>query len=169
MAKIRILSYPDPKLKRVGKKVTVVNDEIRKIIDTMFETNYGTENCAALAATQLDFADAFAITVIDLSEEKNEPLCLINPEIIHSEGEQFEYEGCMSVFPNHIHERVKRANRITVKALNQQGEPIEFTAEGYMAKCIQHEVDHLNGLTYLDRLSPLKRERILDKIRRIKK
>lgn len=169
MAKIRILSYPDIKLKRVGKKVTVVNDEIKKIIADMFETHYATENCAALAATQLDFVDPPAITVIDFSEKKNEPLCFINPEIVHSEGEQAEYEGCMSVYPDHIHEKVKRAERVTVKALNEKGEAIEFTAEGYMAKCLQHEIDHLNGLTYLDRLSPLKRERIVDKIRRLRK
>ncbi|MCD6045776.1 MAG: def1 [Gammaproteobacteria bacterium] len=169
MAKVRILSYPDPKLKRVGKKVTVIDDAIKKIIADMFETDYGTQNCAALAATQLDFDNPPAITVIDLSEKKNEPLCLINPVITHSEGEQFEYEGCMSVYPDHIHERVKRAARVTVKALNEQGVEIEFTAEGYMAKCLQHEIDHLNGLTYLDRLSPLKRERILDKIRRLRK
>lgn len=169
MAKVRILSYPDPKLKRVGKTVTVVDDEIKTIIAAMFETHYGTENCAALAATQLDFDNPPAITVIDFSEQKNEPLCLINPEIIHSEGEQLEYEGCMSVYPDHIHERVKRATHVTVKALNEKGETIEFKAEGYMAKCLQHEIDHLNGLTYLDRLSPLKRERIVDKIRRLQK
>ena len=169
MSKVRILSYPDLKLKRVGKKVTLVDDEIKKIIADMFETHYATENCAALAATQLDLVDPPAITVIDFSAEKNKPLCFINPEIIHSEGEQAEYEGCMSVYPDHIHEKVKRAQRVTVKALNEKGETIEFTAEGYMAKCLQHEIDHLNGLTYLDRLSPLKRERIVDKIRRLRK
>lgn len=169
MTKIRILDYPDPKLKRVGKKVDVVNDEVKKIIADMFETHYGTENCAALAATQLDFADPLAITVIDFSENKDDPLCLINPEIIESDGEQFEYEGCMSVYPDHLHERVKRAERVVVSALNEQGERIELSAEGFMAKCLQHEIDHLNGLTYLDRLSPLKRQRLLDKLHKIKK
>jgi len=169
MTKIRILDYPDPKLKRVGKKVDVVNDEVKKIIADMFETHYGTENCAALAATQLDFAEPLAITVIDFSENKDDPLCLINPEIIESDGEQFEYEGCMSVYPDHLHERVKRAERVVVSALNEQGERIELSAEGFMAKCLQHEIDHLNGLTYLDRLSPLKRQRLLDKLYKIKK
>ena len=167
MTKVRILEYPDPKLKRVGKKVENVNDEVKQVIADMFETHYATENCAALAATQLDFAEPYAITVIDFSEEKNQPLCLINPEIIDSEGEQFEYEGCMSVYPDYCHERVKRSDKVMVKALNENGEPIEMTAEGYMAKCLQHEIDHLNGLTYLDRLSPLKRERLVDKIRKI--
>ncbi len=169
MTKIRILDYPDPKLKRVGKKVDVVNEEVKKIIADMFETHYGTENCAALAATQLDFAEPLAITVIDFSENKDDPLCLINPEIIESDGEQFEYEGCMSVYPDHLHERVKRAERVVVSALNEQGERIELSAEGFMAKCLQHEIDHLNGLTYLDRLSPLKRQRLLDKLYKIKK
>ncbi|MBY0376974.1 MAG: peptide deformylase [Gammaproteobacteria bacterium] len=169
MTKIRILDYPDPKLKRIGRKVEVVNDEVKQVIADMFETHYATENCAALAATQLDFADPWAITVIDFSENKDDPLCLINPEIIESDGEQFEYEGCMSVYPDHLHERVKRADRIVVSALNEQGERIELSAEGYMAKCLQHEIDHLNGLTYLDRLSPLKRQRLLDKLHKVKK
>lgn len=169
MTKIRILDYPDPKLKRIGRKVEVVNDEVKQVIADMFETHYATENCAALAATQLDFADPWAITVIDFSENKDDPLCLINPEIIESDGEQFEYEGCMSVYPDHLHERVKRADRVVVSALNEQGERIELSAEGYMAKCLQHEIDHLNGLTYLDRLSPLKRQRLLDKLHKVKK
>lgn len=169
MTKIRILDYPDPKLKRVAKKVDVVDDAVRQVIADMFETHYGTENCAALAATQLDFAEPLAITVIDFSENKDDPLCLINPEIIESDGEQFEYEGCMSVWPDHLHERVKRAERVVVSALNEQGERIELSAEGYMAKCLQHEIDHLNGLTFLDRLSPLKRQRLIDKLYKIKK
>lgn len=169
MTKIRILDYPDPKLKRIGRKVEVVNDEVKQVIADMFETHYATENCAALAATQLDFADPWAITVIDFSENKDDPLCLINPEIIESDGEQFEYEGCMSVYPDHLHERVKRADRVVVSALNEQGERIELSAEGYMAKCLQHEIDHLNGLTYLDRLSPLKRQRLLEKLHKVKR
>ncbi len=169
MTKIRILDYPDAKLKRIGKKVEVINEEIKQVIADMFETHYATENCAALAATQLDFADPWAITVIDFSENKDEPLCLINPEIVKMEGEQFEYEACMSVHPDHLRERVKRAERIVVQALNERGEPIELSAEGFMAKCLQHEIDHLNGMTYLDRISPLKRERLLEKLRKTRR
>ncbi len=169
MARIRILQYPDPRLKTLGKKVDLVDEKVKQIIADMFETHYNTDNCAALAATQLDFQDPLAITVIDFSQHKNEPLCLINPEIIDRQGEQFEAEGCMSVYPDHIHERVKRAERVVVKALNEKGETIEFSAEGYMAKCLQHEIDHLNGLLFLDRLSLLKRELIREKIRKLLK
>ena len=157
--------YPDPKLKRIGDEVKQVNQEISDIITDMFETKYNTENCAALAATQLDLNPAYRITVIDLSEKGDSPLCLINPVIVESRGEQNELEGCMSVFPSYIHEKVKRAMYIKVRAMDREGKPIELEAEGYLAKCIQHEVDHLNGLIYLDRLSKLKRERIDKKIK----
>ena len=169
MAIIKILQYPDPKLKRVGKLVEKVDDHIKKIVDDMFETHYNTKDCAALAATQLDFDVAYKITVIDFSEEKNQPLCLINPEIIETEGEQYQIEGCMSVFPNAICEKVKRAQKIKVKALDREGKPFEMEAEGFMAKCIQHELDHLNGKVYLDRLSRLKRSRVAHKIQQFLK
>lgn len=167
MTMIPILDYPDPRLRRVGKKVTEVNDEIKQIVADMFETLYGSENCAALAATQLAFDEPYHITVIDLSSAKNEPMCLINPEISESEGEQHEHEGCMSVYPGYIHEKVKRAYKIRVTALNEKGEPLDFIAEGYLAKCIQHEMDHLNGRTYLDRISSLKRTRLEKKINKV--
>jgi peptide deformylase len=168
MAKIRILQYPDPRLKTKAILVEKVDDEIKKIVADMFETHYATENCAALAATQLDFEKPYRITVIDFSPEKNQPLCLINPEIIASEGQMSEEEGCMSVSGG-IYESVKRAAKIKVRALNQEGETIEFEAEGFMAKCIQHELDHLDGVLFIDRLSSLKRQRVdkkLDKYRR---
>lgn len=170
MATYKILSYPDFGLKRIGKRVEVVDDHIREIIDNMFETHYNTENCAALAATQLDIPDAPAITVIDFSDEKNQPLCLINPEIIEREGEDTELEGCMSVFPSFFHDKVTRATKIKVRALDRDGKSFEFGAEGFMAKCIQHEIDHLQGRVFLDHLSPLKRklaDKKLDKIKRL--
>jgi peptide deformylase len=169
MTKIRILHYPDPRLKTKGETVeNVKSEEVQKVIDDMFETHYGTENCAALAATQLDFKHPKRITVIDFSAQKDQPLCLVNAEIVESEGEMMEEEGCMSV-PGGIYEKVRRAAKIKVRALDREGNPIEFTAEGYMAKCIQHELDHLNGIIFLDRLSPFKRHRVdkkLEKYRR---
>lgn len=169
MAILKILQYPDKRLQRVAQPVIEVNEQVQKIVDDMLETHYNAENCAALAATQLDMPDPPRITVIDFSENKDQPLCLINPEIIAREGEQYEIEGCMSVMPKFIHERVKRANKIKVRALDRTGQSIEFAAEGFMAKCIQHEVDHLNGKLYIDHLSQLKRDRVKSKLNKLKK
>ncbi len=161
MAMLKILQYPNPKLKRRGKKVAKIDDNIRKIIADMFETLYNSENCAALAACQLDLADPPHITVIDLSPDKTQPMCLVNGEIIAREGEMHEEEGCMSV-PASTFEKVKRSHKIKVRALDQEGKPQEFEAEGYLAKCVQHELDHLDGRIFLDRLSSLKRK-LVDK------
>lgn len=166
MAKFKILQYPDKRLKRVAVPVETFDDTIQKVIDDMFETHYAATNCAALAATQLDMPIAWRITVIDYSPDKNQPLCLVNPKIIHSEGEQFEYEGCMSVYPDLIHEKVRRAMKITVQAQNRHGEPFELQAEGFFAKCIQHEVDHLDGNIYLDHLHKIKLDRIQRKLKK---
>lgn len=165
---LKILQYPDPRLKTVAQLVEQFDDTIQHIIDDMFETHYHTENCAALAATQLDIADPKQITVIDFSQDHNQPLCLINAEIIHREGEQNEEEGCMSVSGG-IYEKVTRAAKIRVRALDRYGKPLEFEAEGFMAKCIQHELDHLNGIIFLDRLSSLKRQRIDKRIEKVRK
>jgi len=169
MTILKILQYPDPRLAKKARRVTNLDAAVQKIIDDMFETHYNTENCAALAATQLDLADPPHITVIDFSATKDQPLCLINGEVIERKGEQFELEGCMSVMPNYIHERVKRAAEIVVRALDRNGQVITFSAEGYMAKCIQHELDHLDGKLYIDHLSALKRDRIRNKIKKIRK
>lgn len=170
MAIIRILQYPDPRLRKKGEWVDKVDDVIRKIVDDMFETHYNTANCAALAATQLDFQDPKRITVIDFSPEKDKPLCLINPKIIAREGDIIEPEGCMSV--REAYEKVKRSAKITVQALDREGSPIEFVAEGFMAKCIQHEIDHLDGILFIDHLPGLKRYKIdeaIEKLNRRKK
>ncbi len=166
MAKVKILNYPDPRLKKNGQPVNQLDDATQQVISDMFETHYATHNCAALAATQLDFQKPLAITVIDYSQEKNEPMCLINPEIIDASGEQFEFEGCMSVYPDVFHEKVKRAQWIKVRAMDEKGDIKEFEAEGYLAKCIQHEIDHLHGLLFLDRLSPVKRKMVEQKIKK---
>ncbi len=176
MALIRILQYPDPRLKTQAKKVEQFDDpKIQQIIDDMFETHYAADNCAALAATQLDLIDPPHITVIDFSTTKDQPLCLINGEVIAREGEHSEEEGCMSVGCDlgiGVYEKVSRPAKISVKAFDRHGKRLEFEAEGFMAKCIQHELDHLNGMIFLDHLSNLKRRRLekkLDKLKKIKR
>ena len=162
---LKILQYPDPRLKRVAKKVKHFDAAFQKVVDEMFELHYATPNCAALAATQLDMEPAWHVTVIDYSAEKNQPVCLVNAEIVDREGDQIEYEGCMSVFPDVLHEKVKRSMKIKVKAQDRHGKPLEFEAEGYFAKCVQHELDHLEGLIYLNRLSNIKLDRIHRKMK----
>jgi peptide deformylase len=166
MALLTILQFPDARLRRTAKPVAVIDEHIQAIIDDMFAANYAADNCAALAATQLDLADPPCITVIDLSQDKNQPVCLINPKIIERIGEQYEMEGCMSVGPGYIYDKVKRAAKIRVQALDRQGNELDFVAEGYYAKCIQHELDHLDGKLYIDHLSQLKRDRIRCKLRK---
>lgn len=171
MAILRILQYPDPRLRTKAKKVDVFDDRIKKIIADMFETHYAQENCAALAATQLDIQDPPMITVIDFSENRNQPLCLVNAEIVEREGTQTQEEGCMSVAAeNHsIFEKVTRSQKIRVKALDQNGKPLDFIAENFMAKCIQHELDHLQGKIFIDHLSRLKRSRLENKLIKLRR
>lgn len=168
MAIIRILHYPDKLLQRKAKKVTEFDDKLQKIIDDMFETHYSQENCAALAATQLDIANAPHVTVIDFSDNKDEPLCLVNGEIIERSGEMHEFEGCMSVVGG-IYEKVKRAAKIKVRAQDRYGKPMEFEATEFMAKCIQHELDHLDGVLFIDRLSSLKRHMVDKKVNKLRR
>lgn len=160
MAMIPILQYPEPRLKNKGTTVTDFGPETQKIIDDMFETLYSSENCAALAMTQLDYEHPKRITVIDFSTNKDQPLCLVNPEYTPLTDEIMdEAEGCMSV-PGGIYEPVGRPRKVLVKAQDRFGEPLEFEAEDFMAKCVQHETDHLNGTIFIDRLSKLKRQRV---------
>lgn len=166
MTIVKILQYPDPRLRTKGKKVTDFGKETQQMIDDMFETHYATANCAALACTQLDFKNPKHITVIDFSEQKNQPLCLVNAEIIEKSGEQTSPEGCMSVSGG-AYEKVTRAAKIHVKAQDRFGKPLDFEAEGFMAKCIQHELDHLNGKLFIEYLSYLKRMLIKKKIEKL--
>src|SRR3990167_8732150 len=167
MTIVRILQYPDPRLRKKGEKVTdFASKEIQQMIDDMFETHYATDNCAALACTQLDFKKPKHITVIDFSENKNQPLCLVNAEIIEKIGTETSGEGCMSV-KGGAYEKVTRAAKIKVKAQDRHGKEIIFEADGFMAKCIQHELDHLNGKLFIDHLSSLKRDRIRKKIEKL--
>lgn len=168
MTIIAILQYPDKRLGTRAKTVSNVQDpQIQKTIDDMFETLYNTPNCAGLAATQLDIADPYRITVIDVSENKKEPLCLINPEIISGDEEVTQWEACMSVYPDTIHGQVTRPSKIVARALDREGKSMEIKAEGLLAKCIQHEIDHLNGRLYLSHLSPLKQQMIDKKVAKL--
>ena len=155
---LEILKYPDKRLRTVAKPVENVNSEIKKQVKDMFETMYDAPGIG-LAATQVNFHQR--LIVVDVSEECNEPLCLINPEIIEKNGEIEWEEGCLSV-PNY-YESVKRANEIKVSALNELGQSFEIEASEMLAVCIQHEMDHLNGILFVDHLSKLKQKRLKKK------
>ncbi len=159
MALLEILKHPDARLRKKSIAVTEVTDEIRKVVDDMFETMYAAPGIG-LASIQVN--EPSSIVVIDVSEEKNEPLCLINPEIITSDGVEEHEEGCLSV-PG-IYESVKRAEQVTVKALDREGMPFELKADGILAICIQHELEHLDGKLFVDHLSRLKQQRIRTKL-----
>ena len=155
---LEILKYPDKRLRTVAKAVENVNSEIKKQVKDMFETMYDAPGIG-LAATQVNFHQR--LIVVDVSEECNEPICLINPEIIEKNGEIAWEEGCLSV-PNY-YESVKRANEIKVSALNELGQSFEIEASEMLAVCIQHEMDHLNGILFVDHLSKLKQKRLKKK------
>lgn len=169
MAMIPILQYPNP---RLAEKAVPVEDvlapEIQTMIADMFETLYGSENCAALAASQLDLKQQAAphITVIDFSENKDQPLCLVNAKITERSGQTDTPEGCMSV-PFGTYEKTKRSEKIHVIALDQHGKTLDFDADGFMAKCIQHELDHLDGKLFIDYLSSFKRQRVDQRIQKL--
>lgn len=160
MALLKILEFPDPRLRTIAEPVDVVDDEIRTLIDDMFETMYDAPGIG-LAATQVNIHKR--IVVIDISEDNSEPLVLINPEyeLLTDEQEQMQ-EGCLSV-PG-FYETVERPNRIRLKALDRDGKPYELIAEELLAVCIQHELDHLNGKLFVDHISRLKRDRIRSKL-----
>ena len=163
MAKLQILHFPDERLRIVAKPVDVVDDSIRQLVDDMFETMYDAPGIG-LAATQVNVHKR--VIVIDVSHEKNQPLCLINPEIIAKDGIEEREEGCLSV-PG-IYETVQRADHIRVRALDRDGNPFELETGDLLAVCIQHEMDHLAGKLFVDYLSPLKRNRIKKKLEKQK-
>jgi peptide deformylase len=161
MALLPILEYPDPRLKKVAAPVTAFTPDLVKLVRDMAETMYAAPG-VGLAATQVDVHKR--VIVIDVSEAKDDLLVLVNPEIVSAEGEAECEEGCLSV-PGY-YDKVTRAARITVRARDERGEPIERTAEGLLAVCIQHEMDHLVGKVFVDYLSPLKRARLAAKQRK---
>jgi peptide deformylase len=160
MANLPILRYPDPRLHLVAKPVAAVDERIRRLVDDMLETMYAADG-VGLAATQVDVHER--VIVLDTSDMRNEPLVLINPELI-SRSDEMSYsdEGCLSV-PT-IYDKVARHARVKVRALNRAGEWREFEAEGMLAICVQHEMDHLMGKVFVEYLSPLKRARIKTKM-----
>ena len=155
---LNILKYPDKRLRTIAKPVVSVDETIKQQVKDMFETMYEAPGIG-LAATQVNFHQR--IIVIDISDQCNEPICLINPEIIEESGEIQCEEGCLSV-PDY-YEIVVRANDIKVKALNQNGESFELEASEMLSVCIQHEIDHLNGILFVDHLSKLKQKRLKKK------
>jgi peptide deformylase len=159
MARLPIVEFPDPRLRTVARPVQAVDGRIRQLIDDMFETMYEAPGIG-LAATQVDVHER--LLVLDVSEDKSYPMVFINPEILSAEGSQVYQEGCLSV-PG-IYADVKRAEKIVVRALDRDGQPFELTAEGLLAVCIQHEMDHLAGKVFVDYLSPLKRELVRKKL-----
>jgi peptide deformylase len=161
VAKRSILLYPDPRLHTVAQPVPQVDEEIRKLIKDMAETMYAAPGIG-LAATQVDVHKR--VIVVDTSPAHDDLKALINPSIIEATGESDCEEGCLSV-PG-IYDKVRRAQRIRVRALGLNNETFELEAEGLQAVCIQHEMDHLDGKVFVDKLSRLKRERILTKIRK---
>ena len=159
MALLNILHFPDPRLRTVAKPVVEFDDNLCLLVSDMFETMYAAPGIG-LAATQVD--RHIRLLVLDVSENRSAPRCLINPEILEAEGEEEMDEGCLSV-PG-FYETVRRAEHIRVKAQDESGETHEFEAEGLEAVCIQHEMDHLEGKLFVDYLSNLKRDRIRTKL-----
>jgi len=160
MSLLPILEFPDPRLRKKAEPVEHVDDALRQVLDDMVETMYHAEGIG-LAATQVNVHQR--MLVIDISEERNSPMVFINPEITIIDPEPLGHEeGCLSV-PGY-YELVTRPRKVRVNALDKQGNPFELVAEGILAVCIQHEVDHLNGKLFVDYISSLKRERIRSKL-----
>ena len=160
MTILPILCYPDPRLHKVAKPVAAVDDRIRTLTQDMLATMYDAHGIG-LAATQIDVHER--VIVIDVSEERDQPMVIINPEILWASDEkQMGDEGCLSV-PG-IYDGVERSVAVKIKALNEKGESREIDAEGLLAICIQHEMDHLMGKVFVEYLSPLKRNRIKTKL-----
>lgn len=161
MTQLTILKFPDARLRNVARPVDAVDDSIRKLAGDMLETMYGSRGIG-LAATQVNRSER--VLVLDISEERDQPQVLINPEIVGREGSQTCEEGCLSV-PGEYAE-VERAEWIRVRALDRDGASQEFDAEGLLAVCIQHEIDHLDGRVFVDYLSPLKRRMIEKRLKK---
>ncbi len=160
MAILEILEFPDPRLRTVAKPVAQVDDRIRRLVADMFDTMYDAPGIG-LAASQVNVHER--VIVIDVSEEKTQPLVFINPEITVLDDALQEYdEGCLSI-PG-FYETVERPSRVRVSALDRDGKPFTLEPEGLLAICIQHEIDHLNGKLFVDYVSPVKRDRIRKKL-----
>jgi peptide deformylase len=164
MTRLTILEYPDPRLRTRATPVAAVDDGVRQLVDDMLETMYAAKGIG-LAATQVNVHKR--VLVADVSEEKNEPLVFVNPEILAREELGTMQEGCLSV-PGY-YDDVERAQRVRVRALGRDGQAFEVDAEGLLAVCIQHEIDHLDGKLFVDYLSELKRTRVRKKLEKEQK
>jgi len=164
MTKLAILEYPDPRLRKKAAAVTAVDDALRQFIDNLLETMYAA-NGVGLAVTQVDVHKR--VIVLDVSDTRDQPLVLINPETLSKEGEGPGEEGCLSL-PG-IYDKLSRATRIRVRALGRDGQPFEMDAEGLLGVCIQHEMDHLEGKLFVDYLSELKRTLIRRRLEKERK
>lgn len=153
--KREVLKYPDPTLKKVSKPVSGIDDDIRTLIEDMFETMYGNAG-VGLAAPQVGVLKRVIVLDVSPVVEGEGPLAIVNPEIVSSEGEQESEEGCLCI-PDYT-ALVKRSMSVVVRGLDREGAGIEIRAEGYVAKALQHEIDHLDGILFVDRLSPVKRD-----------
>lgn len=162
MALLDILQFPDPRLRIKAARVTCVDDALRKQVDDMYETMYHAKGIG-LAATQVNIH--FQLFTMDTSSTGDQPQCVVNPEIIHKEGIQYEGEGCLSVVE--AFDKVERAMIVHMRGTDLDGKPVEIQAEGLLAACIQHELDHLNGILFIDHLSKLKQNRIRAKIEKV--
>lgn len=163
MSRLTILEFPDPRLRRVARPVDAVTDRERKLAADMLETMYDARGIG-LAATQVN--EGVRLLVLDLSETRDDPKVFINPEITERVGSQTCEEGCLSV-PG-VYAEVDRAERIRVRSLGLDGEPFELDADGLLAVCIQHEIDHLDGKVFVDYLSPLKRRMVEKRLKKQK-
>jgi peptide deformylase len=164
MTKLAILEYPDPRLRKTAQRVESVDDAVRQLTRDLLETMYAAKG-VGLAATQVDVHRR--VIVLDVSEERNQPMVFINPELLKAEGRGPGEEGCLSV-PD-VFDKVQRATHIRVRALGTDGEPFEMDADGLLAVCIQHEMDHLVGKLFVDYLSELKRQLIRRRLEKERK
>ena len=164
MAILQVLHYPDPRLRNPAQPVAHVDDDVRRLIDDMFETMYEAPGIG-LAATQVNVPKR--VIVIDLSNDKTEPYCFINPKIVAREGEEETEEGCLSV-PG-IYDNVIRSRWVHVEALDRDGKPFTMKIDDLLAVCIQHEIDHLDGKLFVDYLSEVKRGRIRKKMEKLRR
>jgi len=162
--KLTVVKYPDPILAKPGEPVTEFNDELRKLVADMFETMYD-EHGIGLAAPQINVSKRLLIMDLSGGERPEEKLVVINPEIIESEGKLYEEEGCLS-FPE-IHEKVQRAARVKVRFQDEYGTWHEKEATDLLSRCFQHEIDHVDGMQFIYRMSPLKRDMLVRKIRKL--
>lgn len=163
MSILNILHFPDSRLRQKAEPVAVVDDSVRRLVDDMFETMYEAPGIG-LAAVQVNVLKR--VITIDISEDRSEPHCFINPEIVQSSGVEEMEEGCLSV-PG-IYDMVSRAEAVTVRYLDRNGKDTQLEAQGLLAVCIQHEIDHLDGKLFVDYLSELKRKRIRKKMEKLR-